>query len=84
MTHKRTSLLLFSIQTCLCVHIQRISENRGYFYPALKADVHKYVKPSSEKLKVWLKKLREEGKKLFLITNSQADFSMFVLENAFG
>ncbi|CAB3994135.1 Hypothetical predicted protein [Paramuricea clavata] len=60
------------------------AENKGFFYPALKSDIHKYIKPSSEKLKEWLKKLRNKGMKLFLITNSQADFSMFVLENAFG
>ncbi|XP_028411756.1 5'-nucleotidase domain-containing protein 1-like isoform X2 [Dendronephthya gigantea] len=59
-------------------------DNKGYFYPALKADIAKYIKPTSKKLKEWLKKLRNNGKKVFLITNSQADFSMFVLENAFG
>ena len=58
--------------------------NKGYFYPAMKADVHKYVRTFSDKSKEWLTKLRKEGRKLFLITNSQADFSMFVLKAAFG
>ena len=61
-----------------------VSDDKGYFYPALKADISKYIKPTSQKLKEWLKKLRKDGKKVFLITNSQADFSMFALENAFG
>ena len=50
----------------------------------MKADVHKYVRTFSDKSKEWLTKLRKEGRKLFLITNSQADFSMFVLKAAFG
>lgn len=59
-------------------------EDKGYFYPSMKADIQKYVHPCSDKFKEWLKRLRKDGRILFLITNSQADFSMFVLENAFG
>ncbi|XP_046849682.1 5'-nucleotidase domain-containing protein 1-like [Xenia sp. Carnegie-2017] len=58
--------------------------NTGYFFPAMKAEPHKYIKKTSEKTKTWLKSLRKEGKKLFLATNSQADYSMFVLDYAFG
>lgn len=57
--------------------------NRGTFFPTIKANPAKYVKPVTAVTKRWLKSMREQNKVVFLCTSSNADYAKHILQNIF-
>ena len=51
----------------------------GLFYPSLKANIEKYIRPITSETKEWLDSLKTAGKTLFLMTSSYADYAKFIL-----
>ena len=65
-----------------------LAEGRGGFFPALKADIGSYVH-ARPWLRRWLGNLRSgggqgRGPRVFLATNSHADFADLLLRHTFG
>lgn len=54
------------------------------FFPGLKKNPDKFLQPCSDKVRSWLKKMKAEGKIVFLLTSSHVDFSRFLLTNILG
>ena len=57
--------------------------DRGVFFPSVKNDPQKFVRPVTAATKAWLKKLRSENKIVFLMTSSNTDYAKCILENIF-
>ncbi|XP_064487413.1 5'-nucleotidase domain-containing protein 1-like [Ornithodoros turicata] len=55
--------------------------NSGLFYPTMKERPNDMIHPCSETLLAWIRRLRAEGKRTFLLSSSNADF-VEVLANA--
>ncbi|XP_046399536.1 5'-nucleotidase domain-containing protein 1 [Ischnura elegans] len=55
----------------------------GYFH-SMRSDVGKYVHPVDHQVVEWLKSLRQQGKKLFLLTGSGLGFASIVAEHSLG
>ncbi|XP_041420528.1 5'-nucleotidase domain-containing protein 1 isoform X3 [Xenopus laevis] len=59
-------------------------ENCGTFFPAVKKDPSKYLKPCSDAVKHWLRDLKNSGKTLLLITSSHSDYCLLLCEHILG
>ncbi|KAJ5076981.1 5'-nucleotidase domain-containing protein [Anaeramoeba ignava] len=57
--------------------------NRGYYYPTITNNLDKYIK-KSPKIRKLLEKMKENGKGLFLITNSLPEYSNYLLSFSIG
>jgi len=57
--------------------------NRGTFFPSIKSDPKKYVKPVSRATKEWLLDMRRKKKIVFLCTSSNSDYAKHILNNIF-
>lgn len=65
-------------------HYDSFPQNKGLYFPALKADVSKYIHERQD-VRDWLTHLRNNMKvRIFLLTNSHADYSNLLLNHAFG
>lgn len=51
----------------------------GLFYPSLKENIAKYIRPITADTKEWLDSMQAAGKTLFLMTSSYADYAKFIL-----
>ncbi|CAL1537985.1 unnamed protein product [Lymnaea stagnalis] len=58
--------------------------NKGSFFPNMKAHTYKYIDKISPEIKDWLDALRQNDRKVFLLTSSFPDFATLVMEYAFG
>jgi len=58
--------------------------DRGTFFPQWKEDTGYYVYPCSSRVKAWLKKLQQNGKKLFVLSSSYNDFACASLKHILG
>eukprot|EP00045_Choanoeca_perplexa_P008751 m.82203 g.82203 ORF g.82203 m.82203 type:complete len:478 (+) comp14607_c0_seq1:40-1473(+) len=63
---------------------EQFAKDGGHYFPALKADPARYVHPISSVVKDWLAALRHDGVKLFILTNSHADYTKLLMDFAFG
>ncbi len=63
---------------------QASAEKKGYFFPYLTADADRYVKKCPQNVKNWLKKLRDAGKMIFLLTQSHVAYTKFLMEFSLG
>ncbi|KAJ1154998.1 hypothetical protein NDU88_007735 [Pleurodeles waltl] len=59
-------------------------ENSGLYFPALKEHPSKYVHPCPESVKSWIRRLKEAGKILVLITSSHSDYCRLLCEHILG
>ncbi|XP_078504933.1 5'-nucleotidase domain-containing protein 1 [Lissotriton helveticus] len=59
-------------------------EGAGLFFPALKENPSKYLLPCPESVKSWIRKLKEEGKIIILITSSHSDYCRLLCEHILG
>ncbi|KAM4693666.1 5'-nucleotidase domain-containing protein 1 [Discoglossus pictus] len=59
-------------------------ENCGTYFPAVKKDPSKYLKPCPDSVKNWLRSLRNSGKTLLLITSSHSDYCRLLCEHILG
>ncbi|XP_069830972.1 5'-nucleotidase domain-containing protein 1 isoform X1 [Dendropsophus ebraccatus] len=59
-------------------------ENCGIYFPTVKKDPSKYLKPCPESLKNWIKSLKNAGKILLLITSSHSDYCQLLCEHILG
>eukprot|EP00730_Choanoeca_flexa_P012525 TRINITY_DN4358_c0_g1_i1.p1 TRINITY_DN4358_c0_g1~~TRINITY_DN4358_c0_g1_i1.p1 ORF type:complete len:471 (+),score=91.04 TRINITY_DN4358_c0_g1_i1:114-1526(+) len=62
----------------------QFGKDEGYYFPALKADTDRYVHRVSGDVKDWLAALRADDVKLFILTNSHADYTKLLMDHAFG
>ncbi|KAH8372505.1 hypothetical protein KR093_011776, partial [Drosophila rubida] len=60
------------------------SNNKSLYFRAMRAEPERYVLPSSQRLLGWLRELRANGKKLFLLTGSNIDFANLTATQALG
>ena len=58
--------------------------DQGNFFPQWKSNTGVYVQKASESLKNWMKRLKKNNKKVFLLTSSFNDFAMASMEFVFG
>ncbi|XP_030570721.1 5'-nucleotidase domain-containing protein 1 [Drosophila novamexicana] len=58
--------------------------DQSLYFKAMRAEPHRYVLPSSSKLRTWLQQLRATGKKVFLLTGSNIDFADLTATQALG
>lgn len=63
---------------------QHFRTNYGEYFPAMKANPEKYYYTCSNNLRSWLRALKENGKKLFLITGAHVDFASHTASNTIG
>ncbi|GFS25615.1 5'-nucleotidase domain-containing protein 1, partial [Elysia marginata] len=59
-------------------------EDRGGYFPAIKQETGSYIEMASKEIKEWLKKLRQQNRKVFLMTSSNVDFAYFIMDFIFG
>ncbi|XP_053315875.1 5'-nucleotidase domain-containing protein 1 isoform X2 [Spea bombifrons] len=59
-------------------------ENCGTYFPAVKRDPSKYLKPCPESVKNWIRSLKNAGKVLLLITSSHSDYCRLLCEHIIG
>jgi len=62
----------------------QFEENKGGFFPEMKRELAKYVKPVSQKIKDWLQSLRKDGRLVFFLTSSHFDFATFIMNHVYG
>ncbi|XP_071447982.1 5'-nucleotidase domain-containing protein 1 [Hetaerina americana] len=62
---------------------ENFDSGEGYFH-SMRSDVSKYVHPVDHQVVVWLKSLKQRGKKLFLLTGSGMSFASVVAEHSLG
>ncbi|KAI0224835.1 5'-nucleotidase domain-containing protein 1 [Lamellibrachia satsuma] len=58
-----------------CYSQQNFADDRGGFFPQWKKDTGRYLYPCSDEVKQWLRKLKQNNKKLFILTSSRVDFA---------
>ncbi|XP_059139748.1 5'-nucleotidase domain-containing protein 1-like isoform X2 [Physella acuta] len=63
---------------------QQFKANQGNFFPNMKADVGAYIDLVSPAIKQWLTALRQDNRKIFLLTSSFPDFATHIMEYSFG
>lgn len=63
---------------------ENFGNGRGGFFPELVAHPDRYFVPCSDRLKEWLRALREEGKTVFLVTSSNHDSAEFIAQFCLG
>ena len=66
------------------IHFIFYQAGTGKFFPALREETKKYVKPCAQELVDWLLSLRSAGKQVFLLTNSYIDYTTLLLDFAVG
>ncbi|XP_026886542.2 5'-nucleotidase domain-containing protein 1 [Electrophorus electricus] len=59
-------------------------EDAGWYFPSVKRDPGRYLQPCSASVCRWLRRLKEEGKVLLLITSSHSDYCRLVCEHILG
>ncbi|XP_072411750.1 5'-nucleotidase domain-containing protein 1 isoform X3 [Chiloscyllium punctatum] len=59
-------------------------EDSGIYFPSVKKDPGKYLLRCSESVKDWLRKLKNAGKVLLLITSSHSDYCRLLCEHILG
>lgn len=64
-------------------HRRAMLEGTGGFFTSFQKDPSEYLYQASEEHKLWLKSLRKEGAKLFLLTSSNSDFANLLMEHTF-
>ncbi|KAK2186752.1 hypothetical protein NP493_190g04027 [Ridgeia piscesae] len=65
--------ILDAANDCYAQH--QFAEEKGGFFPAWKKDIGRYLYPISEDVRQWLRTLRLDNKKVFLMTSSRVDFA---------
>ncbi|XP_074609660.1 5'-nucleotidase domain-containing protein 1-like isoform X1 [Acropora palmata] len=60
------------------------SDDNGYYFPVIVKNTAKYIKSCSQKIVDWIRALRAEGKKVFLLTNSFIDYTNVLMNFAVG
>lgn len=60
------------------------AKHEGGFFPAWKENTVKYVEQCSDSVKKWLKGLKNEGKKTFILTSSFNDYAVHSMEHILG
>ncbi|XP_033110265.1 5'-nucleotidase domain-containing protein 1-like isoform X3 [Anneissia japonica] len=63
---------------------QAYAEGSGGYFPSYKADPLKLIQPCSDSVKRWLRSLKESGKFVFLMTSSNVDYGVSLLEYTLG
>ncbi|CAH1799056.1 unnamed protein product [Owenia fusiformis] len=63
---------------------KNFSEEKGGFFPEIKLHPEKYLNKCSEDIKLWLKKLKEGNRKVFILTSSYNDFATHLLKYILG
>ncbi|XP_077977867.1 5'-nucleotidase domain-containing protein 1-like [Glandiceps talaboti] len=63
---------------------ENFAANRGQYFPPVKESPEKYFHLCSEDLKMWIKRLKDAGKRTFLCTTSNVDYARFLLEFIIG
>ncbi|XP_077157682.1 5'-nucleotidase domain-containing protein 1 isoform X2 [Paroedura picta] len=59
-------------------------ENCGTYFPEVKRNPDKYIQSCPESVKKWLRKLKDSGKILLLITSSHSDYCRLLCEHTLG
>ncbi|XP_062407103.1 5'-nucleotidase domain-containing protein 1 [Sardina pilchardus] len=59
-------------------------EDAGTYFPCVKQNPGRFLQPCSDSVKAWLRRLKEAGKVLLLITSSHSDYSRLVCEHILG
>lgn len=63
---------------------EHFQTNQGGYFEEMKTNPNKYYYKCSTQLQIWLKKLKSQGKLLFLITGSHVDFASHTATNTLG
>ncbi|XP_058810571.1 5'-nucleotidase domain-containing protein 1 [Phymastichus coffea] len=63
---------------------ENLQNNTGHFFSALQENPDKYINKSNEKVLTWIRNLKENNKKTFLITGSNSDFVEVTTNYALG
>ncbi|KAM3855202.1 5'-nucleotidase domain-containing protein 1 isoform 2-T2 [Vipera latastei] len=59
-------------------------ENSGMYFPEVKSNPGKYIQSCPDSVKKWLRRLKESGKILLLITSSHSDYCRLLCEYTLG
>ncbi|KAM9317290.1 5'-nucleotidase domain-containing protein 1 [Gastrophryne carolinensis] len=59
-------------------------ENCGTYFPAVKKDPGRYLKPCPDSVKNWIRSLKNAGKIILLITSSHSDYCRLLCEHILG
>ncbi|XP_048767422.1 5'-nucleotidase domain-containing protein 1-like isoform X2 [Ostrea edulis] len=62
----------------------QFTKNAGGFFPGVRENPRKYLQPSSNGVKEWLKELKGDNRVIFLMTSSAIDFAGMVIETVLG
>ncbi|XP_032999532.1 5'-nucleotidase domain-containing protein 1 isoform X2 [Lacerta agilis] len=60
------------------------SENGGTYFPEVKRNPGKYIQCCPDPVKKWLRRLKDSGKILLLITSSHSDYCRLLCEHTLG
>ena len=63
---------------------EQLSKGLGWYFPALVSDTGRYIRRASPRLVDWLRLLRAQQRRLFLLTNSHSDYTELLMRFAFG
>ena len=56
----------------------------GGYFPALRKDIKRYVRPCSKQVKRWFKGLKQEKRTVFIMTSAYVDSGTLLLEHILG
>uniref|UniRef100_G1KMD2 5'-nucleotidase domain-containing protein 1 n=2 Tax=Anolis carolinensis TaxID=28377 RepID=G1KMD2_ANOCA len=59
-------------------------ENCGTYFPEVKSNPEKYIQYCPDSVKKWLRRLKDNGKILLLITSSHSDYCRLLCEHTLG
>lgn len=62
---------------------EALSQSRGKFFRELKSSTGKYIHQRNDLLQ-WLKEIKKDKQRIFLLTNSRIDFTALLMSFAFG
>ena len=61
-----------------------VVDEKGGFFPNWKKDKERFMFPCSEEVKRWLRRLKQDNKKVFLMSSSRIDFAEASMDFVLG
>ncbi|KAK2163909.1 hypothetical protein LSH36_72g03100 [Paralvinella palmiformis] len=65
-------------------HHTQYDKHQGRYFPPFKTETEKFLQKCSQDVKDWLKRLRKDGRKTFIMTSSFVDFASYTMEFVLG
>ncbi|KAL2081936.1 hypothetical protein ACEWY4_021754 [Coilia grayii] len=65
-------------------YVPLLIQDAGTYFPSVKRNPGRYLQPCSDSVKAWLRRMKNAGKVVLLITSSHSDYCRLVCEHILG